>query len=72
MCLSARIAFKVWVVSSVRAVELPQSTTSSSVEDQIDIYFVWHEKVLLRAMQVHYATLSGRERMRSARITGIL
>ena len=41
-------------------------------EDQIDIYFGWHEKILLRAMQVHYATLSGRERMRSARVTGML
>ena len=41
-------------------------------EDQIDIYFGWHEKVLLKAMQVHYASLSIRERMRLARITGML
>ena len=30
-------------------------------EDQIDIYFGWHEKILLKAMQVHYASLSIRE-----------
>ena len=41
-------------------------------EDQIDIYFGWHEKVLLKAMQVHYASLSIRERMRLAKITGML
>ena len=39
---------------------------------QIDIYFGWHEKVLLKAMQVHYASLSIRERMRLAKITGML
>ena len=26
-------------------------------EDQIDIYFGWHEKVLLKAMQVHWCTM---------------
>jgi hypothetical protein len=41
-------------------------------EDQIDIYFGWHEKVLLKAMQVHYASLSIRERMALAKITGML
>ena len=41
-------------------------------EDQIDIYFGWHEKVLLKAMQVHYASLSIRERMRLAKITGMM
>ena len=41
-------------------------------EDQIDIYFGWHEKVLLKAMQVHYSSLSIRERMRLAKITGML
>ena len=41
-------------------------------EDQIDIYFGWHEKVLLKAMQVHYASLSIRERMLLAKITGMM
>ena len=41
-------------------------------EDEIDIYFGWHERQLLRAMQVHYATMSIRERMATARITGML
>ena len=39
---------------------------------QIDIYFGWQEKILLMAMQVHYATLSIRERMDSAKITGMM
>ena len=41
-------------------------------EDQIDIYFGWNEKLLLKAMQVHYASLSIKERMLLARITGML
>ena len=41
-------------------------------EDEIDIYFGWHEKILLREMQVHYASMSIRERMKQARITGLL
>ena len=41
-------------------------------EAQIDIYFGWHEKVLLRAMQVHYASMSVRERMATSRITGMM
>ena len=41
-------------------------------EAQIDIYFGWHEKLLLRAMQVHYASMSIRGRMALARITGML
>ena len=40
--------------------------------DQIDIYFGWQEKVLLLAMQVHYASMSIRERMNSAKITGMM
>jgi hypothetical protein len=38
----------------------------------IDIYFGWHEKILLKAMQTHYASLNIRERMDRARITGML
>ena len=40
--------------------------------DQIDIYFGWQEKILLLAMQVHYASLSIRERMDTAKITGMM
>ena len=40
--------------------------------DQIDIYFGWHEKILLKAMQVYYSSLSLRERMLQARITGMM
>ena len=45
---------------------------TGATEDQIDIFFGWHEKVLLKAMQVHYASLSIRERMLLAKITGML
>ena len=38
-------------------------------EAEIDIYFGWNERVLLKAMQVHYSTMSIRERMKRARIT---
>ena len=41
-------------------------------EQQIDIYFGWHEKLLLKNMQIHYASLNARERMLLARITGML
>lgn len=38
-------------------------------EAEIDIYFGWHEAVLLKEMQRHYAAMSVRERMKMARIT---
>ena len=38
-------------------------------EDEIDMYMGWHEKVLLKAMQVHYAAMNIRERIKKARIT---
>ena len=38
-------------------------------EDQIDIYFGWHEKMLLKEMQRHYEQMSTRERMTKAKIT---
>ena len=41
-------------------------------EAQIDIYFGWQERLLLKAMQVHYAALSPRERMLLAKITGYM
>ena len=40
--------------------------------DQIDIYFGWHERVLLKEMQVHYEAMSPRERMLHAKITGMM
>jgi hypothetical protein len=41
-------------------------------ESEIDIYFGWHERVLLKEMQVHYEALSPRERMLHAKITGMM
>ena len=40
--------------------------------DEIDIYFGWQERLLLRQMQVHYAAMTIQTRMRKARITGML
>jgi hypothetical protein len=39
---------------------------------EIDIFMGWSEKILKKAMQIHYASLSIRERMSRARITGML
>jgi hypothetical protein len=41
-------------------------------EAQIDIYFGWHERVLLKEMQVHYEAMSPLERMLHAKITGMM
>ena len=41
-------------------------------EAEIDLYFGWHEKVLLKEMQRHYAAMIIRERMKQARITGMM
>ena len=41
-------------------------------EAMIDIYFGWQERILKRAMQVHYAAMSIRERMATAIITGMM
>ena len=45
---------------------------SETTEPEIDIYFGWNERVLLKAMQVHYENLSIRARMALAKITGWL
>ena len=45
---------------------------TGSSEADIDLYFGWHEKILLKAMQVHYASMSIRERMKKAWITGMM
>ena len=41
-------------------------------EDMVDIFFGWKEKILLRAMQVHYAAMSIKERMKQAKITSLM
>ena len=41
-------------------------------EAEIDIYFGWHERMLLKEMQVHYEAMSPRERMLHAKITGMM
>ncbi len=41
-------------------------------ESEIDLYFGWHERILLKAMQNHYAAMSIRERMSHAKITGMM
>lgn len=41
-------------------------------EAEIDLYFGWHEKILLKEMQRHYAAMIIRERMKQARITGMM
>ena len=41
-------------------------------EDEIDLFFGWNERVLLKAMQVHYASMSLGELVKLARITGLL
>jgi len=38
-------------------------------EADIDLYFGWNERVLLKAMQVHYAAMSVKERMKKAMVT---
>eukprot|EP00966_Prymnesium_polylepis_P229373 5307783-Prymnesium_polylepis.1 len=43
---------------------------SGATADEIDLYFGWKERILKKAMQMHYATMSLFERMRSAGITG--
>ena len=43
---------------------------TGTTADEIDLYFGWKEKILKKAMQMHYAAMSIVERMRQARITG--
>ncbi len=42
----------------------PEVTTA-----EIDLFFGWHERVLLKEMQTHYESLSIRDKMKKARIT---
>jgi len=43
---------------------------TETTEAEIDLYFGWNERLLKKAMQAHYASLSIRERMGLSRITG--
>jgi hypothetical protein len=37
--------------------------------EEIDLYFGWHEEEMSKDMQIHYSTLTLRERLKQARIT---
>ena len=45
---------------------------TGTTTDEIDLYFGWQERILKKAMQVHYASMSILERMSLARITGMM
>ena len=45
---------------------------TETTEAEIDIYFGWHERILLKEMQVHYAGMNMRERIKQARITSLM
>ncbi len=43
---------------------------SGTSESEIDLFFGWHEKILLKAMQNHYASKTVQMIMELAKITG--
>jgi hypothetical protein len=45
---------------------------TNTSEAEIDIFFGWNERVLLKAMQMHYASMSTRELMALAKVTGMM
>ena len=45
--------------------------TEASAAD-IDLFYGWHERVLTKEMQVHYSSMSIKERMKKARITSLM
>ena len=51
-----------------KANKLPPTVT----DEEIDLYFGWHEAILLKVMRRHYSAQEVRSRMRQARITGRL
>ena len=73
--LPARVPPK-WSTHSLR--QLGDTTARRYMEEtgtnekEIDLYFGWNERLLKKAMQVHYASMSIRERMRLTRITGMM
>ena len=42
---------------------------TGATSDEIDIFFGWQERVLLKAMQMHYAQMTIKERMGKAKVT---
>jgi len=65
-----------WTTHSLRRLANTTAQRYRAVTDakeaEIDLYFGWNERVLLEKMQIHYAQMSIRERMRLACITGRL
>ena len=65
-----------WTTHSLRrladSVAQRYRAISNTSEAEIDIYFGWNERVLLKAMQTHYNGLSMRQRMKMSKITGML
>ena len=63
-----------WTTHSLRrladTVARRYSGVAGTTPAEIDIYFGWQERLLKKAMQVHYASLSIFERMALAKITG--
>ena len=65
-----------WTSHSLRrladAVARRDQELNEVTDEEIDLYFGWHESILLREMRRHYAATLMRERMKQARITGRL
>ena len=65
-----------WTTHSLRrladSVAKRWMSVTGVTEAMIDLYFGWNEKLLLQAMQNHYASMSVRERMKTAKITGMM
>ena len=65
-----------WTTNSLRrladttAQRYREVTGASDAE--IDIFFGWNERVLLKSMQKHYSSLNTRELMALAKVTGML
>jgi hypothetical protein len=45
---------------------------TGTTEAEIDIFFGWNERVLRKAMQMHYASMNTRELMALAKVTGMM
>ena len=65
-----------WTTHSLRrladTVARRDREATGTSEDEIDIFFGWQERILRKAMQVHYAGLNIRARLGLVRITGWL
>ena len=61
-----------FLLEAVEAVEKLDDFEAGTTDADIDLFFGWNERVLLKAMQIHYATMAIRERMKHAKITGML